>query len=172
MHFNPWMWRSIAELTRSTIISSDLWRPTFTRPIWVVSLFTPPLRGARWMASGGLPPKPLQSKSSVIWTAYCLSLDDKMSHPPLNAKCPFPRVPTKIVDFVNKTKNLIVFSFIVKRTTQTSMQVPEYVQPSTHVQLPTCWNSRPPFSHVRFLQTVHSRPSLRSKPKPGIYPNS
>jgi len=54
--------------------------------------------------------------------AYRLLLDDKTSHPPVNAKCTFPHVPAEIVDFVNKTKKLIVFSFIVKKTIQTSVQ--------------------------------------------------
>ena len=107
--------------------------------------------------------------------AYRLPLNDKTSHPLLNIKCLFPRVLAKIVRFVNKTKKLIVFSFIVKKTTRTSMQAPEYVQPSTPVQLPTCWScwtSRPLLSHVHLLKTVHNHPSTCWEPKLGIYPKS
>jgi len=97
---------------------------------------------ATWCSMNGIERPPPQNYSSPkvvrYETAYCLPLNDKLSHPPHKVKCPFPCVPTKIVGFVNKTKKLIVFSSTVKKTAQTSMQALKHVQPSTHAQLSVC----------------------------------
>jgi len=47
--------------------------------------------------------------------AYRLLLNDKMSHPPLNAKCPFPSVLAKIIEFTNKTNKTHYFLFYCEK---------------------------------------------------------
>lgn len=104
------------QIQRLTLISGSLWRATFTRPMWAVSLFTSLLRGTRWMASGGLLPKPFFPKSSVMDPAYCLCYTTNCHFPQLASTVIFPLHPPISLTLHIKPKNSLFLFFIMKRT--------------------------------------------------------